>query len=274
MGQNWGLPPLDPHRLVEDCYRYWITLVRASLQHAGALRIDHVLGLFRQYWIPHGKPGTEGAYVRFPTDDLLGIVALESVRHGAVIVGEDLGTVPPEVPSVLKKWGILSSRVLLFERDHAGRFRRASQYEPQSLATANTHDMATLAGFWQGRDIELKRQVGVLASDGQAADAIAERERERRALVHLLVSEGLLPDAGPPPDGAELRGALHRFLCRTPALLVGLSLEDLVGEVEPVNLPGVSADRFPSWTRRLRLPLEQLPKSPDVATALSCEREP
>lgn len=265
-GQNWGLPPIDPRRLVDDRYAFWIRLIRASLRHAGALRIDHVLGLFRQFWIPAGMPGRLGAYVRFPTEDLMGILALESVRHHAVIVGEDLGTVPPEVPGVLERWGVLSSRVMYFEREDDGRFRPASSYPRLSLTTADTHDMATIAGFWSGRDIELQRMAGLIESDEVAAAALAHREQERRFLVERLVAEGALKStSASAPSNAELRGAVHRFLCSTPAALVGVYLEDLVGEREPVNLPGVSSTVFRSWTRRLSHTLESLATDPDVA---------
>jgi 4-alpha-glucanotransferase len=267
-GQNWGLPPIDPRQLVEDRYAFWIALVRASLRHAGALRIDHVLGLFRQFWIPEGMPGRLGAYVRFPTDDMMGILALESVRHHALIVGEDLGTVPPEVPGVLERWGILSSRVMYFERENDGRFRPASSYPRLSLTTADTHDMATITGFWTARDIELQRMAGLIESDEHATAAHAHRDDERRFLVERLVAEGALKSSlAEAPSNAELRGAVHRFLCSTPAALVGVYLEDLVGEREPVNLPGVSADVFRSWTRRLSHSLETFATNPDVAIA-------
>lgn len=270
-GQIWGLPPLDPHRLYEDRYSYWIALVRSALRHAGALRIDHVLGLFRQFWIPAGKSGVDGAYVRFPTNDLFGILALESARHRAVIVGEDLGTIPPEVPETLKRWGVLASRVMLFERERDGAFRSARSYEPLALATADTHDMATLAGFWQERDIELGREVGLMTTDADERAARAARGRDRRALLARLAADGAL-DGRAEPTGAELRGAVHRFLCSTPALLVGISLDDVAGEVEPVNIPGIGADRYPSWTRRMRAPLESLRGDPEVDAALRCER--
>ncbi len=267
-GQNWGLPPIDPRQLVEDRYAFWISLIRASLRHAGALRIDHILGLFRQFWIPEGMPGSCGAYVQFPTHDLLGILALESVRHHAPVVGEDLGTVPPEVPAVLEQWGILSSRVMYFERESDGRFRPASSYPHLSLTTADTHDMATITGFWTARDIELQRMAGLIESDARADQARAHRENERRFLVERLVAEGALRESdAAAPSNAELRGAVHRFLMSTPAALVGLYLEDLVGEREPVNLPGVGQDVFTSWTRRLALPLEQIAADPGVAVA-------
>jgi 4-alpha-glucanotransferase len=271
-GQTWGLPPVSPHRLIEDRYAYWIALLRAALRHAGLLRIDHVLGLFRQFWVPAGRPGTEGAYVRFPASDLLGILALESVRHGAVIVGEDLGTVPPEVPGTLKQWGILGSRVLLFERTADGAFRPAASYENLALATAGTHDTPTLAGFWQGRDIELRREVGMLETDAQVNQALAARARDRQLLLERLAADGALPTPEAPATGAALRGAVHRFLCSTPALLVGLSLDDLAGETEPVNIPGVGPERFSSWTRRMRRPLESLRADPAVEAVLGCDR--
>ena len=268
-GQNWGLPPVDPRALREDRYDFWIRLVRASLRHAGALRIDHVMGLFRQFWIPEGASGTEGAYVRFPADDLLGILVLEARRHGAVVVGEDLGTVPPEVPPALRRRGILSSRVFYFEQE-GGRFRPAAEYEPAALATANTHDMPPLAGFWSGRDIELRRQAGELESDEAVERAREERERMKRAMLERLAADGLLASPGEPAGGAELRGAVHEFLCRTPSVMVGLNLDDLVGEAEPVNLPGVSFERYPSWTRKLEIPVEALDGDRDVQAALRC----
>ena len=271
-GQNWGLPPMDPRALARDRYSYWITLVRSSLRHAGALRIDHVMGLFRQFWIPEGKSGEDGAYIRFPSDDLLGILALESSRSGALIVGEDLGTVPEDVPPALRKWGILSSKVLYFERQRGDGFKPASRYEAQSLATANTHDMPTLEGFLRGRDIELKREVGLIDSDAKAAEQREKRDRERRALLARLKAASVLPRGVDQLEGAVLRGAVHEFLCRTPAVLVGLSLDDLTGEVEPVNLPGVGPEKFSSWTRRLSLPLESFRTDEGVATALRCHR--
>ena len=271
-GQNWGLPPLHPHRLAEQGYGYWSALVRGALRHAGALRIDHILGLFRQFWIPAGMSGAAGAYVRVPTRDLLAVLALESTRARALVVGEDLGTVPPEVPAVLERWGILSSRVLYFEREGEGGFQPARAYPRLALATANTHDLPTLAGFRAGTDVTIRRRLGLVG--GATAERAARRARagEVAALVRRLADEGIL-DPADEPDDLALRAAVHTFLRRTPAWLVGLSLDDLVGEAEPVNVPGVSPADFPSWTRRLATSLEALAADPDVRRALGAERE-
>ncbi|GJG85134.1 4-alpha-glucanotransferase [Gemmatimonadetes bacterium T265] len=290
-GQNWGLPPMDPRRLAAAGYAPWTRLVRSAMRHAGALRIDHAIGLFRQFWIPAGSTGRDGAYVRMPADDLLGILALESARAnggaGALVVGEDLGTVPPEVGPGLARWGVLSSKVLYFERGDGGSFVPPRTYARTALATVNTHDLATLAGWWQGRDVALRRELDLLATDEEADAAYAERAGERAQLVRLLVAEGVLdpaavrgaahgdvPDAVPAEslDDLTLRAAVHAVLRRAPSWLVGLALEDLVGEVEPVNLPGVGPDRFPSWTRRLRVALDDAAGDPAVTRAFGAER--
>jgi 4-alpha-glucanotransferase len=271
-GQNWGLPPLDPRAMRSNRYQYFIDLVRSGFRHAGALRIDHVMGLFRLFWIPEGKTGVDGAYVRYPADDLLGIVALESARHNAVVVGEDLGTVPKDVPPALEKWGILSSKVLYFERNSRGAFKPAERYPRLALATANTHDMPTIAGFWAGRDIDVRAEVGLIANDEDAERARDERETDRGALLQRLRAEKIIPRGHTPATPAELRGAVHAFLCRTPSQLVGLSLDDLAGEVEPVNVPGVGPDKYPSWTRKMRLDLATITSSDDVRAALRCKR--
>jgi 4-alpha-glucanotransferase len=266
-GQDWGLPPIDPRRLAHDRYRYFIRLVRSGFRHAGALRIDHVMGLFRLFWIPQGRTGKEGAYVRYPSEDLLGILALESHRHRALVVGEDLGTVPPDVPPALERWGVLSSKVLYFERDAKGRFRRAKEYPVEALATANTHDMPTVPAFWQAHDVTVRERVG-LSTAAEAATARASREAERARLAELLEKEGVVADGASIDGGPELAGAVHELLCRTPSALVGLSLDDLAGELEPVNVPGVAADQYPSWTRRMTMTVEEMRASEAVRKAL------
>lgn len=266
-GQDWGIPPINPMRLADSGYAYWTRLLRAAFRHAGALRVDHALGLFRQFWIPWGMTGAHGAYVRAPTDDLLGILALESARHEALVVGEDLGTVPPEVPPTLRRWRMLSSKVMMFERAEDGGFRASTDYEPGALATANTHDLPTIAGWWQGRDVELRERLGRVSPE-EARRERETRARECRLLVERLRAEGLAADVDGPRASAELRGAVHRFLRRTPSRMVGLSLDDLVGEADPVNVPGATQDEYPSWTRRLSRSLEDIATAPDVRVAL------
>ena len=257
-GQDWSMPALDPRRLRGDGYRFWSDVLRTSLRHMGALRIDHAMAVSRLYWIPPGRPPTEGAYVNYPSRDLLGILALESRRHRALVIGEDLGTVPPGFAALLARWGILSWRVLYFERSVRG-FRASRRYSRRALVTANTHDLPLLAGFIRGRDLELQRGVGAIGSDRELAAAQAERAASCRKLAERLAAEGILDAGEPLPPPPRLSAVVHRFLSRTPAPLVGLALDDLAGESEPVNLPGIGPDRFPSWRRRMACSLEEIP---------------
>ncbi|HET6304742.1 MAG TPA: 4-alpha-glucanotransferase, partial [Myxococcota bacterium] len=266
-GQDWNLPALLPARLAEDGFAWFARLLGASFAHAGALRVDHVLGFQRQWWIPAGRPASEGAYVRFPARELLGVLAHESRRARALVIGEDLGTVPPGLTARLARRGILSSRVLLFERDTRGGFKPARRMSPRALLTANTHDLPSLAAFWSGRDLGLRRELGVIPDDASLAQALERREAERKALLWRLNAEGA--GLGASPSAGQLCAAVYAFLCRSPAPLVGVSLDDLAGETEPVNVPGVGPERFPSWTRRLGRALEALARDPGVAGALA-----
>lgn len=273
-GQNWGLPPLVPARLRGSGYAYLRHVLRAAFRSAGALRIDHVMGLSRLFWIPDGRPGSEGAYVRQPLEELLGILALESQRAQALVVGEDLGTVPAGLGPELASWGILSTRVLCFERN-GPRFRASSDYPSRALVLASTHDLPPLSGYLAGRDLEIRRALGGIPSDAALAMAKGARAEERDALVATLRDEGDLPAADPaastaaPPDDAALLRAVHAFLARTPARLVALGLDDLAGEAEPLNLPGVPVERHRSWSRRMRRTLEELAADPAIQSALS-----
>ena len=272
-GQNWGLPAINPHVLRATGYDYWTRLLRAGFRHTGALRIDHALGLFRMFWVPLGESAKQGAYVRSFSRELFGILALESVRHNALVVGEDLGTVPPDVPGVLAKWGVLGSKVLVFERDfHTGQFRAACEYPRMALATVNTHDLPPLVGWAEGRDIMLRSEVGDL-SDAVAASAMrASRMSDLGALVSSLIDAGLLPhDAQHHLTSDMLIPAVHAFIRRTPSALVGLSLDDLAHEATPVNIPGVWQDRYPSWTRLMRETLEEMFASDRAARSLGSD---
>jgi 4-alpha-glucanotransferase len=265
-GQNWGLPPIDPRALTGDRYRYFIQLVRAGMRHAGALRMDHVMGLFRLFWIPDGATGREGAYVRYPAEDLLGILALESQRHNAIVVGEDLGVVPPEVPPAMERWGLLSSKVLYFEREDGGRFKPQSSYPELALASDNTHDMPTVAGFWSGRDIELRQSLGLVDEKG-TQDGAAHRDHEKRQLLDRLREDAALPLHEHPPLNAagvpRVKRAVHELLCNSSAALVALSLDDLGDETEPVNVPGVGADKYPVWSRKMHKTIPEIAAASD-----------
>jgi 4-alpha-glucanotransferase len=269
-GQDWSFPPLAPGRLAEGGFSFWWRLVDGALAHAGALRLDHALGLRRLFWIPEGAPASEGAYVTYPEPDLLGLLALGSHRHGALVIGEDLGTVPEGFSDGLQEHGVLSSRVMLFERDGNG-FHPARRIPRHCLVTANTHDLPPLAALQGEDDLSLRRRAGQLPDDDALAHAIEERRNDREALARRLREEGsLVGEIGQDERATEaLVTATTRFLCATPAALVGLSVDDLVGEREPVNLPGVASDRHPSWTRRQRIGLERIAQSPIARAALA-----
>ncbi len=266
-GQDWGLAPLAPLALRAQAYAPFVELLRRNMAHAGALRIDHVLGLRRSFWLPPERD-LPGAYVRYPLDDLLGLIALEAERARCVVIGEDLGTVPEGFRATLAEAGLLGCRVLYFERDQEGRFRGAASYPSACLASIGTHDLPTLAGFWVGRDIDWRERLGLFAEPAQPARERIERGLIRQRLLELLAAEGLLPAGLDPADPpAELPWsvvlALHQLLARSPAELVVMQLEDALQLVEQANLPGTT-DQHPNWRRRLEVPLEQLAADPGV----------
>ncbi|MCL4684380.1 4-alpha-glucanotransferase [Myxococcota bacterium] len=266
-GQNWGFPPLDPHRLRADGYRLWSRLLRANLAHAGALRIDHAMGLQRLFWIPDGQPGHAGAYVKSRFDEMLGVLALESRRAGALIIAEDLGTVPEAFRAQLADWSILSSAVVYFERAD-GVHRPAATYPIDALATVQTHDLVPLAGHADGADLRIRRRAGQLPDDDALMRALAARADEHRALLDRLRADGLLPADGE-VDAAALARAVHRFLATTRSVLVAASLDDLAFETEPVNVPGISVERHRSWSRRMTRTLATLRRDPVVQEILA-----
>lgn len=258
-GQDWCFPPLDPHALRREQLAFWETLLDANLRHAGALRIDHALGLRRLFWIPAGRPASEGAYVRYPEPELLGVLAAASRSRNALLIAEDLGTVPEGFSEALQRRGLLSSRVLLFERDARG-FHPAARYPRACLATANTHDLPPLAALEGDADLRLRRRVGQIPDDAALEASRDQRRRDRDALRERLVGDGFLARGA--EDPAASAAGVTAFLCDSPAALVGIALDDLAAETEPINLPGVAADRHPSWTRRMSLPLDAIFATP------------
>jgi glycogen debranching enzyme GlgX/4-alpha-glucanotransferase len=271
-GQTWGLLPLLPHRLRHDNYRYFRWLCRSALRHAGMLRVDHVMGLLRQFWVPDGRGARDGGYVRFPFEELCGILALEARRSGSLIVGEDLGVVPPGLRERMAELSVLRSQVACFERDDSGAFHPPESYATGALATINTHDMPPLFGYLDGHDLPQLRALGVLPDDGALAQVRTERARAKAALLALLANQQLLSKLSEPLD-AELIVAVHQLLARTESLLCAAALDDVALEIEPLNVPGVASAEHPSWSKRMRASVETLSKDPVVLRCLAALRD-
>ncbi|WP_405879784.1 4-alpha-glucanotransferase [Streptomyces sp. NBC_01384] len=252
-GQDWGLPPWRPDRLAASGYAPYRRLLRALFRYAGALRIDHVMGLFRLWWIPQGQPPTEGTYVRYDAEAMLAILTLEASRAGALVIGEDLGTVEPGVREALHERGVLGTSVLWFERDWDGDGQPLppERWRADCLATATTHDLPPTASRLTGDHVELRDRLGLLT--GSLAEERAAAAAEMREWLALLARLGLLHGAGgggfAVSEEAEIQ-AVHRFLLRTPARMIGVWLPDAVGDRRPQNLPG-TWDQYPNW----RLPI-------------------
>jgi 4-alpha-glucanotransferase len=243
-GQAWGLPPFIPHRLREAAYRPFIETIRAQLRHAGGLRIDHVLGLFRLWWIPAGRTPDAGAYVRSATDELLEIVAIESHRAGAIVIGEDLGTVPAGVRAELRRRRLLSTRLVIFERVPPARYPR------QSFAAVTTHDLPTIAGILSGSDLADQAAAGI-APDAGALELLRSR------LLHAARVES-------DTDAGTVADEVHARLAASPAALVAGSLEDALGVAARPNLPGTDARQRANWSQPLPMPLEEVVADPRV----------
>jgi (1->4)-alpha-D-glucan 1-alpha-D-glucosylmutase len=243
------------------------------------------MGLMRLYWAPPGEDARSGAYLNYPLNDLLGILALESTRNRCLIVGEDLGTVPDAVRGALHDLGVLSYRLFYFERNYGqenhGAFKAPHEYPAQALVAGSTHDLPTLAGFWQGADIELRTRLGLYPTDEQRSRQIEERAQDKARLLATLDQAGLLPDdvsadpANVPEMTASLLRAIHRFLARTPSQLFMLQAEDLLKQRDQANLPG-TVDQHPNWQRKLNLDIEEWVSNSDIKAmteALSAERK-
>ncbi|GAB2457756.1 4-alpha-glucanotransferase [Streptomyces incanus] len=280
-GQDWGLPPWRPDRLAACGYAPFRALLQALFRYAGALRIDHVMGLFRLWWVPQGKPPTEGTYVRYDAEAMLAVLVLEASRAGAVVIGEDLGTVEPGVREALRERGVYGTSVLWFERDWEGDRRPLppKAWRADCLATVTTHDLPPTASRLTGEHVELRDGLGLLTRP--LAEEHAEAVADTAEWLDLLARLGLLhgrggPGAAPTEEEARVQ-AVHRYLLRTPARMIGVWLPDGVGDRRPQNLPG-TWDQYPNW----RLPiadaqgrpisLEELTASPRLRALLDVVR--
>jgi 4-alpha-glucanotransferase len=269
-GQGWGIPPQDPAAMQAQGLQGFIRLVRNNMQHYGALRLDHVMSLFRLWWVPGRLAPTEGAYVHYPLHQLLTVLALESSRANCLVVGEDLGVVPDEMRQAMPEFGLYHYKVLLFEKI-GDRFRRPDEFIKRALATVTTHDMPTLRSYWEGRDIELRRRLNLYPSIEMEEHIVREREHDREILLAALREQGLSPTQPATARDAftpELAHALHLYLARTATVLAALQIEDLLGMVDPVNVPGTDRE-YPNWQRKLWANLEEIATRADFAVQLA-----
>ncbi|MNB82300.1 4-alpha-glucanotransferase [compost metagenome] len=262
LGQNWGLPPMDPHVITARAYEPFIELLRANMQNCGALRIDHVMSVLRLWWIPYGETADHGAYVHYPVDDLLSILALESKRHNCMVIGEDLGTVPVEIVSKLRDSGVYSYKVLYFENDLEKNFRAPQAYPEQSMAVATTHDLPTLRGWWDSGDLTLGKTLGLYPDEVMLRGLYQDRELSKQGLLDALHAHGCLPKrAGHKASlmsmTPTLNRAMQRYIADSHSALLGLQPEDWLDMPEPVNIPGTSY-QYKNWRRKLSTSLEAM----------------
>ncbi|WP_017445286.1 4-alpha-glucanotransferase [Gayadomonas joobiniege] len=256
LGQNWGLPPIEPNRLYQQKYQTLINLYRDNMRACGALRIDHVMALLRLWWVPKDAQATDGAYVYYPIDDILGILCLESHRNKCMVVGEDLGTVPDGIREIFAENGLYSYKVFFFETAEDGGYLSPAHYPSQSLAALTTHDLPTLPGFWECEDLKLGERLGIYQSGEQLDGLFHQRHHAKQRILDSLHGHGVLPD-----DFARdvfavggmdwtLNSAFQCHLASTQAAFLSLQLEDALQMYSPVNVPGTS-DEYPNWRRKL-----------------------
>jgi len=254
-GQDWGLLPFNPLALYERAFAPFIAVMRANMRHAGALRLDHAMALQRLYWVPPGLPADQGAYVRYPVEDLFRLVALESRRNRCLVIGEDLGTVPDGFRERMERTGIFAYRVMVFEKESTDKFRPSDRFDEQALAIFATHDLPSARAWWSGRDIDRRETLDLYPRPGQADEERAQRVRDRVALVEILSGEGVLSPDFPTGDdltddrAVQLAAAAHAFLGRSRSRLAMIQIEDVLGLDLQMNLPGTTTEH-PNWRHR------------------------
>ncbi len=265
-GQDWGFPPFRPQVMEQDAYRLFARNLRASMSCAGAVRFDHAVALMRLWWIPRGHGAGEGAYVHYCLEDILAILSLESQQSQCMVIGEDLGTVPAILNEVMNENHLYSYRVLYFEKEKVsgkvvpkGRMVLPEDYPARAVASVTTHDLPTLASWWDQSDIDLRIEVGLLKAMPKIHDVRVQRENDKQSLLNALFHEGLLPQpliaADIPHLTDELNLAVHLYLGKSRASIMISQIEDWLGMVEPVNIPGISLE-YPNWQRKMVAPVE------------------
>jgi len=268
LGQNWGLPPMDPRKLYEQAYQPIIDLFAANMASSGSLRIDHVMALLRLWWVPKGDNARDGGYVYYPVDDLLAILALESHRNKSLVIGEDLGTVPDEIRSKLADNGVYSYRVFFFEQAEDGGFFSPTHYPVQSMSTLTTHDMPTLIGFWHCLDLALGKEIGLYPTDDILQTLYDDRHANKQAILDSLHGHGAIPDevghdvnvTGMTP---VLNYGMQVHMATGTSALLSLQLEDWLQMDKPVNIPG-TFNEYPNWRRKLSQNIESIFDNHDI----------
>ncbi|MCY7294033.1 4-alpha-glucanotransferase [Alteromonas sp. a30] len=268
LGQNWGLPPMDPQELYQQAYQPIVDLFSANMQSSGALRIDHVMALLRLWWVPKGEKADKGGYVYYPVNDLLAILALESHRHQSLVIGEDLGTVPDEIVTMLRENGIHSYRVFFFEQAEDGGFYSPSHYPEQSMSTLTTHDMPTLTGYWHCLDLELGNELNLYPSAEVLENLYHSRHENKQRILDTLHGHGAIPEwTDRSAEGMamhkQLNHGMQYHMAKGSSALLSLQLEDWLEMDKPVNIPGTSSE-YPNWKRKLTRNLEQIFTDPTL----------
>lgn len=279
LGQDWGLTPINPVALQKQGYQPLVKALRSNMQYAGALRIDHILGLMRQYWVAPGMKADEGVYITFPLEDILRIIALESRRNNCVVIGEDLGTVPDGFGEIMARAGLLSYKVLFFERWDSGFFMRPDLYPAQSMVTVSTHDLPTLSGWWTGKDLEWRQELNLYPNEEMGQNERNSRIEDRQLLVAALDDLNVMnmsnaPAQAPAQMNRELTLAVQKYMAQAPSHIQLIPLEDALEIVEQVNIPG-TIDEHPNWLQKLPVSIEnfdQIDSVSELAAAMRVAR--
>lgn len=270
LGQNWGLTPINPVALQQQGYLTLVNALRSNMQYAGAIRIDHILGLLRQYWVAPGMKANEGIYINYPIDDIFRIIALESRRSQCIVIGEDLGTVPEGFGDIMRASGLLSYKVLYFENWQSGLFKRPQEYPELAMVTVSTHDLATLASWWTGRDLQWRQQLALYPNEEMGEAERNGRVQQRKNLLMALDDQNLIdlhkaPSTEPPIMSNELNIATQLYLASTASCIQLIPLEDALMLTEQVNVPG-TVDEHPNWRRKLNVAVDKFTQQESVAT--------
>ncbi|MBA6391885.1 4-alpha-glucanotransferase [Colwellia sp. BRX10-3] len=279
LGQDWGLTPINPVALQKQGYQPLVKALRSNMQYAGALRIDHILGLMRQYWVAPGMKADQGVYITFPLEDILRIIALESRRNNCVVIGEDLGTVPDGFGEIMARAGLLSYKVLFFERWDSGFFMRPELYPAQSMVTVSTHDLPTLAGWWTGKDLEWRQKLQLYPNEVMGQNERNSRIEDRKLLLdalndHNVIDMSKAPAQAPATMNRELSLGVQKYMAKAPSHIQLIPLEDALDVIEQVNIPG-TIDEHPNWLQKLPVTIEefdQIDSVTELATAMKIAR--